>query len=119
MTFRVVNALMAALFVLAAAVQYNDPDPLRWIAIYLAAALACALAVAGRLRWPVPAFVAFAALAWAAVLAPGVLGRVGPGEMFGAWEMKDAAVEEARESYGLLLVAAWMGVLAVVAFRRR
>ena len=119
MTFRVVNALMAALFVFAATVQYNDPDPLRWIAIYLAAALACALAVAGRLRWPVPALVALAALAWAATLAPGVLGRVGPGEMFGAWEMRDAAVEEARESYGLLLVAAWMGVLAVVAFRRR
>ncbi|HEX8693799.1 MAG TPA: transmembrane 220 family protein [Longimicrobium sp.] len=112
--FRLINLPMAALFVFAAAVQYNDPDPLRWMALYLAAAAACGLAAAGRLpRW-LPAAVGLAALAWAAALAPGVWGRVRPGDLFAEWEMANTAVEEARETGGLLIVAAWMLVLAVV-----
>jgi hypothetical protein len=117
--FRVLNGAMAALFAFAAAVQYNDPDPLRWMALYLAAAAACVLAVLGRLpRW-LPIVVGIAALAWAATLAPHVLGRVGLGEMVEAWEMKDVRVEEGREMYGLLIVAAWMAVLAWARRRTR
>ena len=41
--------MMAVLFLIAAALQYNDPDPLRWMAIYGLAVLACLLALAGRL----------------------------------------------------------------------
>jgi hypothetical protein len=115
---RAANGAMAALFAFAAAVQYNDPDPLRWMALYLAAAAACVLAVLHRLpRWG-PAVVGLAALAWAVTLAPHVLGHVGWGEMVQAWEMKDVRVEEGREMYGLLIVAAWMAVL-VLAGRRR
>jgi hypothetical protein len=109
---------MAALFVFAAAVQYNDPDPLRWMAIYLAAAAACVLAVLRRLpRW-LPIVVGLAALVWAATLSPHVLGRVRMGEMVQAWEMKDVRVEEGREMYGLLIVAGWMAVLALAGWRR-
>ena len=115
--FRAANGTMAALFAFAAAVQYNDPDPLRWMALYLAAAAACVLAVLHRLpRW-VPLAVGLAALAWAATLAPHVLGRVGWGEMVEAWEMRDVRVEEGREMYGLLIVVAWMAVLTLA--RRR
>ena len=116
---RAANGVMAALFVFAAAVQYNDPDPLRWMAIYLAAATACVLAVLRRLpRW-LPIVVGLAALVWAATLSPHVLGRVGMGEMVQAWEMKDVRVEEGREMYGLLIVAGWMAVLALAGWRRR
>ncbi|HVG44687.1 MAG TPA: transmembrane 220 family protein [Longimicrobium sp.] len=116
---RAANGAMAALFAFAAAVQYNDPDPLRWMALYLAAAAACVLAFLRRLpRWA-PLVVGLAALAWAATLAPHVLGRVGWGEMVEAWEMKDVRVEEGRETYGLLIVAAWMAVLAVAHRRLR
>jgi len=109
---------MALLFVFAAAVQYNDPDPLRWMAIYLAAAAACVLAVLHRLpRW-LPMAVGLVALAWAATLAPHVFGRVGWGEMVEAWEMKDVRVEEGREMYGLLIVAGWMAVLTLAGWRR-
>jgi hypothetical protein len=117
--FRAANGVMAALFVFAAAVQYNDPDPLRWMAIYLAAAAACVLVLLHRLpRW-FPMFVGLAALAWAATLAPHVLGHVGWGEMVEAWEMKDVRVEEGRETYGLLIVAAWMVVLSAAHRRLR
>jgi Transmembrane family 220, helix len=35
--YRVINWVMAVLFLFAAVVQYNDPDPVRWMAMYLAA----------------------------------------------------------------------------------
>ena len=104
---------MAVLFLIAAALQYNDPDPLRWMAIYGLAALACLLALAGRLPRPVPAAIGLAALAWAATLAPGVVGRVSIGELFESYAMKSEPVEEAREMGGLLIVGAWMAVLAL------
>ena len=107
------NRLMAVLFAIAAAVQYNDPDPLRWIAIYGLAGLACLLALAGRLPRLAPVLVGLAALVWAATLAPGVVGQVSIGDLFESYAMKSAPVEEGREMGGLLIVAAWMTVLAV------
>jgi hypothetical protein len=104
---------MAVLFLTAAALQYNDPDPLRWMAIYGLAALSCLLALAGRLPRSVPAVIGLAALAWAATLAPGVVGRVSIGELFESYAMKSEPVEEAREMGGLLIVGAWMAVLAL------
>jgi Transmembrane family 220, helix len=38
---RYLNYILTGLFVLFAALQYNDPDPWRWIAIYGYAALLC------------------------------------------------------------------------------
>jgi hypothetical protein len=38
---RVFNLIWAAIFILFAALQYNDPDPWRWIPIYGLAALLC------------------------------------------------------------------------------
>ena len=111
------NRLMAMLFLIAAALQYNDPDPLRWMAIYGCAAVACLLALAGRLPRPVPAAIGLAGLTWAATLAPGVVGRVSIGELFESYAMKSAPVEEAREMGGLLVVTAWMAVLALVGAR--
>jgi hypothetical protein len=111
--WRVADGVMLLLFAFGAVVQLNDPDPARWIAIYAAAAAACGLSLAGRARWWLPASVAVVALVWAVTLAPRVVGRVDPAEMFGAWEMKNVGVEESREMYGLLIIAAWMVVLAV------
>ena len=41
---RTFNLVFCALFVLFAALQYNDPDPYIWIPIYLYAAILCFLA---------------------------------------------------------------------------
>jgi hypothetical protein len=104
---------MTALFLIAAALQYNDPDPIQWMAIYGLAALACLLALAGRLPRPVPGLIGLAALVWALALAPAVVGRVSLGELFESYTMKSQSVEEAREMGGLLVVTAWMAVLAL------
>ena len=42
------NIVWSVLFVLFAALQYNDPDPILWIPIYLFTAVLCALAARGK-----------------------------------------------------------------------
>jgi hypothetical protein len=103
---------MLLVFAFSTAVQVNDPDPLRWVAVYGLAAVVCLLSLAGRVPWWPPALLCLVALALAATLAPRVLGRVPLRDMFGAFEMRDTGVEESREMYGLLIVAAWMAVVA-------
>lgn len=108
---------MFLVFGFSAAVQVNDPDPLRWIVIYLLAGAACVLSFTRRVRVWFPALVAVIALAWSATLVPRVWGRVPFGDMFGAFEMRDLGVEESREMYGLGIVAVWMAVVAIRAAR--
>jgi transmembrane protein TMEM220 len=113
--FRGAALLMALLLLSFAAVQYNDPDPARWIALYGAASLVSALAAYRPRAAGLPAAaVGAVALAWAAYWASGVIGRrVDMGEVFAVTRMIDAGVEETRETLGLVLVAAWMAVVAV------
>jgi hypothetical protein len=108
---KVANVIMALLFAFSLIVQYNDPDPIRWMLVYGGAALACVLAVVGRLpRW-LPALVGLAAVIWIAIWLPRVLGQVGVTEMFREVGMATMEIEEGREVIGLLLVAIWMLVL--------
>ena len=107
------NILMLLMFVFSVIVQYNDPDPYVWMPVYGAAAIACGLELAHKLKWWMPALIAIATLVWAATIAPHVFGQVPFMDMFGAWEMKNTGVEESREMYGLLIVTGWMIVLAI------
>jgi hypothetical protein len=108
---RWVSAGMAPLFVFAAAVQWNDPDPLPWIAAYLATAL-----LAGRhaLGKPAPlsasAGLGLALAVWALMLSPSVL-QADAGA-YTAFSMQDRIAEEARESIGLWLAASYLAWLA-------
>jgi hypothetical protein len=58
---------------------------------------------------------ALVALVWGLSLA-GIYRDVVPGELFQEWEMKDERIEVAREASGLLLIAAWMGIVICTAF---
>lgn len=113
------NWLMAALFTCSAALQYNDPDALPWIAIYVAAAAACVLWGLRRTAWPLAAAVTLIALGWAAALLPDVLGYVGLGDLFLRMDEKGGRVEVGREIGGLTIVVAWMVVLLLAERRRR
>ncbi len=116
--FRALSAVMAILFGLGAVVQWNDPDPLRWMAIY---AVACVLtAMTARSQPPHAAAVltvAVIALIWGASIMIDVRADALYLHMFDEWEMKSVAVEEAREATGLLIVAAWLLVMADVTRR--
>ena len=116
--FVVANALMTVAFLLGVVVQYNDPDPARWMAIYGAAAVACLLPAHWRPARVVAPLVFAVALVWAATLVSGI-GGVQAGELFEEWEMKSPAVEQAREFGGLAIIAAWMAVLGLRAWRAR
>jgi hypothetical protein len=112
--FRIVNGVMVLLFALAVGVQYNDPDRIRWMAIYGAALVVSLIAT---LRGEVPMLAAAAvggiALAWAIYWAATSDATAAEyGHMFDEWEMKNAHVEEAREATGLLIVAFWMAIVA-------
>lgn len=115
---KLANYIMLAAFIFGVIVQYNDPDPVRWMAIYGAAAVACGLYAAGRRQWLVPAIVLVIAVIWAATLAPDALGKVRFGELFEAFEMKDERVEIGREFGGLAIIAAWMLVLLLASLRK-
>jgi hypothetical protein len=116
---RIASLLMAVLFLLSAALQYNDPDPLIWIALYVSAALASLTSSRSPARaWP-PALVGGISLVWAVAI--GIRLEPGsPGRMFDEFGMESVAIEEAREATGLLIVAAWMVFLLLYArFRSR
>ena len=45
---KILNIVLAVIFVFFAALQYNDPDPYIWIPIYLYAAILCWYAYRGK-----------------------------------------------------------------------
>ena len=114
----VANVVAALMFAASVAVQYNDPDPLPWMAIYGGAAIIALLEISHRVRPVFPALLSLTALGWAATIAPRVIWKVPFAEMFGAFEMKNVGIEESREMYGLLLVALWMAAVALAGWRR-
>jgi len=116
---KLLNYLMTVCFLFSVVVQYNDPDPVRWMLIYGLACAACVLAILNRLNWIFPAAIGLVALAWAMTLAPNVIGKVAFRELFEAFEMKDERVEVAREFGGLLIVTFWMAALVLQSLRRR
>lgn len=108
--FRVLSALLVAYFCFATLVQLNDPDPLRWSAIYAAAALTTGLVAWGNLGPVWPAGLGVVALVWALFLLPTAIGTSFR-ELFRSWQMMSPGMEVGRESLGLVIVAAWMAVL--------
>ena len=100
---KIVTAPMALLFLLSVVVQYNDPDPYVWMPVYGAAAVACGLELAHKLRWWFPMLVGIGSVVWAATIAPHVFGQVPFLEMFSAWEMKNTGVGAIRPTRSLRL----------------
>jgi len=113
----VANVLMLGMFILSTVVQFNDPDAPRWIAIYAAAAVITGLEIRRRAPLWAAAAIAVVAYVWAAFANDysGTPLRA----LVQHWEMQDVRVEEAREMYGLLIVAVWMTAVALAAGRRR
>lgn len=116
MTFRLICGSFALLFLLSAAVQWNDPDPARWIVVYAAvAAISAAAAFGVRPRIATAAVfggVLAAFALWAPALEHTSLQALQSFGMSGNIEE-----EEVREAIGLGLALAWLAVLLIAAFR--
>ena len=92
---------MTALFLLAAYVQLNDPDPETWISIYAVAALGSLLFALGRLRSWVGLLLAIAFVVGAFMYWPESF----EGVEFGEAGMANMNIERGRESLGLAITA--------------
>jgi len=114
---RWLDGFMTALFALAIAAQYNDPDPLYWMALYTPPLLLSALAFGRRFRLR-PTALAFAVYLVLALYWAPALRQAGPESLVG-WRMATPADEEVREAAGIALSALWLGVLALRARRAR
>lgn len=111
----ILNYLMVVLFLFAVVVQYNDPDAARWMAIYGAAAVASYLYASGRYRRIIPVLVLVAALIWAGTIFPTFFeGERFSFSTFNSVRMTNMEYETAREFGGLMIVAVWMGVIALL-----
>ncbi|HEY4176357.1 MAG TPA: transmembrane 220 family protein [Kofleriaceae bacterium] len=112
---------MAAFYVFSVVVQYNDPDPIRWMLIYGAAMI---ISILLPLRRPAARQAALPGLAvgaiclvWGAILVAGIWGKVTLGDIPKHMSEKGGAVEEEREAGGMLIEAVWL--LGACAYRRR
>lgn len=111
MPMTICNVIFLIIYLLSAAVQYNDPDALLWIAIYLAGALMCAVQFrSSPPRW-IPRVMLAITVVWIGTLLPSIVGQVSLQEIFASISMRTKAVEEAREIGGLCLVSLWAAVL--------
>jgi hypothetical protein len=99
------------LFLYATAVQYNDPDPLRWMAAY---GIGAALSGLAAVRGSVPVRLAFgwaaACVVFAVLDAALGVGQTDPMGGFPHWGALRGEIT--REVLGLLLMAGWTAVLA-------
>jgi len=114
------NAFLAVVFALFAAVQFNDTDPLVWIAVYTAVAVLCALAFLGRLsKWPVIVVTVIVA-GWMLTLLPGFIDwiRMGTPTITGTMKAGDPHIEVVREFLGLAVALLTLLHLLRLAIRR-
>jgi len=112
MALRIFNTLFLLAFLASAIVQYNDPDAIPWIIVYLTASMLCVLAYGDNPVRLVAGLLLGVSLVWIGMLLPN-LGGVSADEIFASVSMQTRGVEEAREIGGLALVAVWSGVLTV------
>jgi len=116
----VLLVFLSAYFVFAAVVQYNDPDPVHWIMLYSASALACLLSFVGRDLRAIAFLVAGMALTEMAITSAGFVAwwRAGQENVI-ATPMSAAKpyIELTREFLGAAIsfgVMLWLGL-----FRRK
>ncbi len=114
---KVLNRVMMAMLSGFIALQWNDPDPWVWAAIYLVPLVVCVCWELGRLSRALPALTALVALGGAIWIMGVSSGESDLSLVLGDWAMRRVGSEALREAGGLALIAIWMAVLAIN-FRR-
>lgn len=119
---RWVNIAVAAVLGWCAIVQYNDPDPALWIAVYAAGAAMAGLAAAGRYYTPALLLLGAVILFWMGTLAHGVgdfFAQGDPGLLFTGMSPERPYVELTREFLGLGIILASCAVYLWLARRAK
>jgi hypothetical protein len=120
---RIFNIIFIVLFIIAAGLQYNDPDPWLWVPIYLYAAMLCFLTIRGRYN----VFMYLAGITFYSAYAIR-LGLVGVRSWVREHDAENLVqtmkaekpwIEESREFFGLLIVIAVLATNMIWAGRMR
>ena len=110
--------VLALLFLVSAALQYNDPDPLYWTVAYGAAALACGRFALGRGPRTLVWLALGVTLAGVLSTAPGFFAWIGSGQSL-TGDMSQPFVEQAREFIGIGVASAVLAAGLAFADRRK
>jgi hypothetical protein len=110
--FKAVSWAMAGLLFLCVALQYNDPDPIRWMLMYGAGAVASVLLPIKKPAAALALLVGMVTLAWAFYLIHSVWGLIGISDLTNKMSEKGGAVEVGREAGGLLIQGVWLMLAA-------
>lgn len=99
------NILVALIFFLFAAVQYNDPDPFRWMMVYGGVAVVYVLAIFGKYNRPVVWLGIAAIVVWMGLLLPDFWDwiKIGSPNIAGQMKAETPYIEFTREFFGLML----------------
>ena len=102
---KIFNGILTLLFILFAAVQFNDPDPYYWIAIYALVAVISGFAVAGKYNRNIIITGIGICLIWMFTLIPGVVDWVEKGmpSITGSMKAESPHIEYLREFLGLFI----------------
>lgn len=107
---KIFNLIFCLLFIVSAALQYNDPDPWLWMPIYLYGAVLCWLAFRGK-YFPVAYLIGIVAYLGYAVLLffekDGVLDwitKYNAPDIAGSMKAENPWIEDTREFFGLLIL---------------
>src|SRR5688572_10274990 len=120
MPMRIVNFVLAVMFLVFASLQVNDPDPVLWILIYGVLAVICILAAFGIYSMKFLIAVTVLLAGFSLIYVPGVLDWLATenkADLFSE-EMKASHpyIEESREFLGLMICVA---VLVFYIFKAR
>ena len=105
---------MTGLLILSAIVQWNDPDPLRWILCYSVTAIITLCSLIRPLPPSIPPIWGLVVLLSSLLVGMDLWmseGQLECGSFWNVIAMRNETVELGRELGGLLLVTGWMAVL--------
>lgn len=106
MTSKIIKAFLGLLFLVFAAVQFNDPDPYAWIAIYGCVGLVFIVSIFRPVSKRAVGFLMIALLLYAGTFIPGFwewLNKPDKSELFGEMIYDRPYIEQTREFLGLLM----------------
>jgi hypothetical protein len=120
---KVVNLLLAIMFLGFAFLQLNDPDPIHWILIYGAMAVVCIMAAFGR-YYKIPMIVlAVLYIGYSIVFIPGVKEWMAQEDRSALFDdvakMEHLYIEESREFLGLMICVAVLALEFVMMCRQK
>jgi hypothetical protein len=112
---KALHFLFAVLLAISAVLQFNDPDPVYWVAVYGCAALVPVMHIAGRRSMFFVALTIGMILSGLIYAVPGFVDYLRAGEFAAISGSMDgpAYVEPAREFLGLTIALAIVGVYAL------